>query len=98
MKYVVHLYPVFRVAVPVEASSHKEAVKKAIDAVDGVALECLASNQATSLPDGITSFSFAEQINAALVDEDNDPEFEKTRSYRLVKPRDDEPFMDLEDA
>ena len=70
MKHTVWIFPVVRVKVAdVEADSHEAAMKQAEE----------NTNLHTVLDrDGI---EFAEEINCFHVDEENDPEYERSRWY-----------------
>ena len=66
-RYRVHIYPVVRVAVEVEANSQQEAITKATDETD--------------LYTAIRNGEYAEDIDAYLVDECDDTEHEHSRWY-----------------
>lgn len=71
MRYTVHVYPVVRVAVTgIEAASQEEAMEKA-DKTDFHAIfDHLGDN-----------IEYAEDIDCFHVDEENDPEYERSAWY-----------------
>ena len=69
MKYDVHIYPIVRVTLlGIEADSQEEAIKKAEAQADLYAL-CSAGVE------------YAEDIDSFQVDEENDPQYERSCSY-----------------
>lgn len=70
MKYTVHLFPIVRVAVIVEADSQVEAMKKADE-----------QTNFHDLFDGLPCAEYAEDIDCFQVDEENDPEYTKSTWY-----------------
>ncbi|MDO9333427.1 MAG: hypothetical protein Q7T57_02755 [Dehalococcoidales bacterium] len=70
MKYTVHIFPIVRVAVKVEADSQEEAMKKAEEQTDFHALFGAS---------GVAEY--AEDIDCFHVDEENDPEYTKSTWY-----------------
>lgn len=77
MKYDVHLFDVVRVKYPgIEADSQKEAIQQAIK-----------QHYPNDIHDnyrpqhGIECVEYADEIAYAVVDEENDPEFERTKWY-----------------
>ncbi len=74
MKYTVHIYATVRVPIEIEADSQMEALTKA-------EAEFLAD-----MPDGAFNLikakgEYANDITGFTVDEENDPEFARTKSY-----------------
>ena len=75
-KYTVHLYPIVRVTVrDVEAASQVEAIKKAEEMVD---LHKLFANLAGH---NVYSIEYADDLDGFLVDEDGDPDHERSTYY-----------------
>jgi hypothetical protein len=68
MKYRVHCYVIVRVPIEVEANNHRDAMEKATD----MDFNSLLNTSATE---------FADEIEYYLVDEENDPEFNKSQFY-----------------
>jgi len=72
MKYTVHVYPIVRVTFPgIEAESQEEAMKKADEQAD-------FHSVFDHLGDNI---EYAEDIDGFHVDEENDPEYERSCWY-----------------
>ena len=73
----VHVYTTIRVKVAVTADDHADAMRQA-DAIVGRGIfpVRLLPNAA-----GVLEAEPAEEVTGYLVDETNDPEFEKSRSY-----------------
>jgi hypothetical protein len=70
VKYTVWVFPIVRVKVPdVEASSQEEAMKKVDESTD---FHALLDRE---------NIEFAEEIDCFHVDEDNDPEYERSQWY-----------------
>ena len=68
MKYRVHCYAIVRVPIEVEANNHKDAIEKATDTDFNAMLNT-------------SNTEFADEIEYYLVDEENDPEFNKSQFY-----------------
>lgn len=76
MKYAVHIMAIVRVKMPgVEADSQEDAIKKAEAAVD---LNFLGSPY---LPQNVEHVEYADDIDGYHVDEEGDPEHERSRWY-----------------
>ncbi len=76
MKYTVHLYPIVMVKVEgVEAASQEEAIKKAEAQTD---LHFLGTPY---LPQNVTGVVYADDIDCFHVDEENDPQYERSCWY-----------------
>ena len=76
-EFHVHVYTTIRVKVAVTAEDHEDAMRQA-DAIVGRGIfpVRLLPNAA-----GVLEAEPAEEVTGYLVDETNDPEFEKSRSY-----------------
>jgi len=78
MKHVVHLFVIVRLNQEgIEAESHEQAVHVAQGLFDD--LYCtFQRNNVRYLPEGVTDIEFGEEFSHFLVDEENDPEHEKS--------------------
>lgn len=88
-KYNVHVYAVVRVKVcGIEADSHEDAITKADEELE-TALGRMFPDMSTNLPPeacgDVLHFELAGydgEVLGYLVDEENDPEFIRTRRYK----------------
>jgi hypothetical protein len=77
MRYNVHIFAVVRVKVPgVEAGSHRDPIKNAVEATD---LDDLFDRE--SPMSGIEHIEFGDEISHYLVDEVGDEEYRRSTFY-----------------
>lgn len=75
MKYDVHVFAIVRVTVPgIEADSQEEAIKKAKE----LDLNFLGTPY---LPKNVEAVEYADDLDGFFVDEENDPEHERSCFY-----------------
>lgn len=73
MQHRVHIYATVRCPFDtIEAESHEQAVELALEKFERNANSYVASGE------------YADEVTAALVDEDGDPEFEKSTTHELA--------------
>jgi hypothetical protein len=78
MKHDVHIFAVVRVkCADIEAESHDDAVKKAMEQFHDL-YDLFETRNLRQLPEGVTDVEFGEEFSHFLTDEAKDPEF--TRS------------------
>ena len=91
MKHDVHIFCVVRVkCAGVEAESHDEAAKKAMERFHDL-YELFETASFRRLPDGITDAEFGEEFSHFMVDEADDPDHERSTWHNAKG--DTEPFV-----
>jgi len=91
MKHDVHIFALVRVKrAGIEAESHDDAVKKAMEQFHDL-YDLFETRNIRRLPDGMTDVEFGEEFSHFMVDEADDPEHERSTWHNAKG--DTEPFV-----